>query len=61
MTIQEQVARGLTITYSSNAATSNQYQLIQVEYAIKRDLSIVFLRDINGTYGMDIKWVKHFK
>jgi len=61
VTIQEQVARGLTITYSSNAATSNQYQLIQVEYAIKRDLSIVFLRDINGTYGMDIKWVKHFK
>lgn len=61
VTIQEQVARGLTITYSSNAATSNQYQLIQVEYAIKRDLSVVFLRDINGTYGMDIKWVKHFK
>ena len=61
VTIQEQVARGLTVTYSSNAATSNQYQLIQVEYAIKRDLSVVFLRDINGTYGMDIKWVKHFK
>ncbi|HTW22458.1 MAG TPA: translocation/assembly module TamB domain-containing protein, partial [Candidatus Baltobacteraceae bacterium] len=38
VTIQEQVARGLTVTYSSNAATSNQYQLIQVEYAIKRDL-----------------------
>jgi translocation and assembly module TamB len=61
VTVEEQVARGLTITYSSNATTSNQYQLIQVEYAIKRDLSIVFLRDINGTYGMDIKWVKHFK
>ena len=61
VTIQEQVAHGLTVTYSSNAATSNQYQLIQVEYAIKRDLSVVFLRDINGTYGMDIKWVKHFK
>jgi translocation and assembly module TamB len=61
VTIEEQIARGLTITYSSNAATSNQYQLIQVQYALKRDLSIVFLRDINGTYGMDIKWVKHFK
>jgi translocation and assembly module TamB len=61
VTIQQQVARGLTITYSSNAAASNQYQLIQVEYTIKRDLSVVFLRDINGTYGVDIKWVKHFK
>ena len=60
VTIQEQVARSLTITYSTNASTSNQYTLIQVEYAVKRDLSVVFLRDINGTYGLDIKWVKHF-
>lgn len=61
VTIQEQVRRDLTITYSTNATTSNQYQLIQVEYAFNRGLSVVFLRDINGTYGFDIKWVKHFK
>ena len=61
VTIQEQVTRDLSITYSTNAATSNQYQLIQVEYAIKRGLSVEFLRDINGTYGFDIKWVKHLK
>ncbi len=61
VTIQEQVARDLTITYSTNAATSNQYQMIQMVYAVKGDLSVEFLRDINGTYGFDIKWVKHFK
>jgi translocation and assembly module TamB len=61
VTIVEQVARGLTITYSTNAATTNQYQLIQVEYAVKRNVSVEFLRDINGTYGFDIKWVRHFK
>jgi translocation and assembly module TamB len=61
ITIEQQVKNKLTITYSTNAATSNQYQLIQVEYAVKRDLSVVFLRDINGTNGLDIKWVKHFK
>lgn len=61
VTIQEQVTRDLAITYSTNAATSNQYQLIQVEYTVKRGLSIVFLRDINGTYGLDVKFVKHFK
>jgi translocation and assembly module TamB len=61
VTIQQQVTRGLTITYSTNAATSNQYQLIQVEYALRRSLSVIFLRDINGTYGLDIKFVKHFK
>jgi translocation and assembly module TamB len=61
VTIQEQVTRDLEITYSTNAATSNQYQLIQVQYNLKRDLSVEFLRDINGTYGFDIKWVKHLK
>jgi translocation and assembly module TamB len=61
VTIQKQVTRDLSITYSTNAATTNQYQLIQVEYAVKRDLSVVFLRDINGTYGFDVKFVKHFK
>lgn len=61
VTIVEQVARDLTITYSTNAATTNQYQLIQVEYAVKKNVSVEFLRDINGTYGFDIKWVRHFK
>ena len=61
VTIEQQITRGLTVTYSTNAATSNQYQLIQVEYAVKRDLSVIFLRDINGTYGFDVKFVKHFK
>ncbi|HXQ25048.1 MAG TPA: translocation/assembly module TamB domain-containing protein [Candidatus Acidoferrales bacterium] len=61
VTVQERITRDLTITYSTNAATSNQYQLIQVEYTVKRGLSVVFLRDINGTYGLDVKFVKHFK
>ena len=59
VTIEQQFTRDLTITYSSNAA-SDQEQLIQVEYHVRRDLSIIFLRDINGTYGFDIKFVKHF-
>ena len=61
VTIQEQVARNLTITYSTNAATTNQYQLIQVQYDVSRDMSVEFLRDINGTYGFDIRWVRHFR
>jgi translocation and assembly module TamB len=61
VTIQEQVAPDLTITYSTNAATNNQYQLIQVQYDVSRQMAVEFLRDINGTYGFDVKWVKHFK
>lgn len=60
VTIQQQVTRDITVTYSSNTSSS-QYQLIQVEYAIRRDMSLVFLRDINGTYGFDIKFVRHFE
>jgi translocation and assembly module TamB len=59
VTIQQQVTRDLTVTYSSNTSSS-QYQVIQVEYALRRDLSLVFLRDLNGTYGFDVKFVRHF-
>ncbi|MGB8541316.1 MAG: translocation/assembly module TamB domain-containing protein [Candidatus Acidiferrales bacterium] len=59
VTVVQQFSRDLTVTYSSNAA-SDQEQLIQVEYHLKRDVSIIFLRDINGSYALDIKFVKHF-
>ena len=61
VTIQQQFTRNLTVTYSTNAATTNQYQLIQVEYAVKRDLSVIFVRDINGTYAFEVRFVRHFK
>lgn len=61
VTIQQQVTRDLTVTYSSNATSNQQYQLIQVEYAIRRDISVVFLRDINATYSLTIEFRQHFK
>jgi len=60
ITVQQQITRDLTVTYSTNA-TSTQEQLIQVEYTLKRGLSVVFLRDVNGTYGLDVKFIKRFK
>ncbi|MGH9744489.1 MAG: translocation/assembly module TamB domain-containing protein [Candidatus Acidiferrales bacterium] len=61
VTIQQQFTRNLTVTYSTNAATTNQYQLIQVEYAVKRDISVIFIRDINGTYAFEVRFVRRFK
>jgi translocation and assembly module TamB len=61
VTIQQQFTRNLTVTYSTNAATTNQYQLIQVEYAVRRDVSVIFVRDINGTYAFEVRFVRHFK
>ncbi len=60
VTIEQQVTHDLTVTYSTNA-TSNQQQVIEVDYAVNRNISIVALRDIDGTFGIDIKFTKRFK
>jgi translocation and assembly module TamB len=60
VTIEQQVARDLTITYITNV-TSTQQQVIQVEYNVNKNVSIVALRDQNGTFGLDVKFKKRFK
>jgi translocation and assembly module TamB len=59
VTVEQQVTRELTITYVSNVGTT-QAQVIQVEYNINRNISIVALRDYNGTFGIDVKIKKRF-
>jgi translocation and assembly module TamB len=60
ITVEQQIARNLTITYVSNVS-STQQQVIQVEYNVDRNVSIVGLRDQNGTFGIDIKIKKRFQ
>jgi translocation and assembly module TamB len=60
ITVEQQVTPNLTITYVSNVSSSQQ-QVIQVEYNVDRNLSIVGLRDLNGTIGIDIKIKKRFR
>jgi translocation and assembly module TamB len=60
VTVEQQIARNLTITYVSNVS-STQQQVIQVEYIVDRNVSIVGLRDQNGTFGIDIKIKKRFQ
>ncbi len=59
VTVEQQIARNLTITYVSNVS-STQQQVIQVEYNVDRNVSIVGLRDQNGTFGIDVKIKKRF-
>jgi translocation and assembly module TamB len=54
VTVEQQVASFLTLTYSTNTEVSNQ-QIIQVEYNITRNVSIVALRDQNGVVSFDFK------
>jgi translocation and assembly module TamB len=57
ITVEQQVTRNLTVTYVSNVS-STQQQVIQVEYIVNRSVSIVGLRDQNGTFGIDVKFKK---
>ena len=59
VTVEQQIAHNLTITYVSNVS-STQQQVIQVEYNVDRNVSVVGLRDQNGTFGIDIKIKKRF-
>ncbi len=60
VTIEQQVTRGLVITYITDLTTT-QYQVIQIEYTINRELSVLALRDENGTFGLDIVRRTRFK
>jgi len=57
VTVEQQVTPSLTVTYISNVS-STQQQVIQVEYNVTRSISVVALRDQNGTFGIDIKFKK---
>ncbi|MGB7846222.1 MAG: translocation/assembly module TamB domain-containing protein [Candidatus Acidiferrum sp.] len=57
ITVEQQVAHNLTVTYVSNVS-STQQQVIQVEYNVTRNVSVVALRDQNGTFGIDVKFKK---
>jgi translocation and assembly module TamB len=54
VTVEQQVSNNLTLTYSTNVEVSNQ-QIIQVEYNITRNISLVALRDWNGVVSFDLK------
>ena len=60
VTLEQQVASRLTITYSANVSTASQ-QIIQVEYNVTRNLSIIALRDQNGVVSFDVRVRKQKK
>ncbi len=60
VTIEQQVTRGLVVTYITDVTTT-QYQVIQIEYTINREYSVVALRDETGTFGLDVVRKTRFK
>ncbi|HEV2716954.1 MAG TPA: translocation/assembly module TamB domain-containing protein, partial [Terriglobales bacterium] len=54
VTIEQQVKDNLTITYTTNVAQTSQ-QIIQAEYNVTRNVSVVGLRDQNGVVSFDVR------
>ena len=54
VTIEQQFANNLSLTYSTNVSQSSQ-QIIQGEYYINRNISVVGLRDQNGVVSFDVR------
>ena len=54
VTIEQQFANNVTLTYSTNVSQSSQ-QIIQGEYYINRNLSVVGTRDQNGVVSFDVR------
>jgi translocation and assembly module TamB len=54
ITIEQQFANNLSLTYSTNVSQSSQ-QIIQGEYYVNRSVSLVGTRDQNGVVSFDLQ------
>jgi len=54
VTIEQEFANNLSLTYSTNVSQSSQ-QIIQGEYYVNRNLSVVGTRDQNGVVSFDLR------
>jgi translocation and assembly module TamB len=59
LTIEQQVAGNLTLTYTTNVSQTSQ-QIIQAQYNLSKNVSIVGIRDQNGVVSFDVK-IRHRK
>lgn len=54
VTIEQQVASNFTLTYSQEVSQTSQ-QVIQAEYNVTRNISILAVRDQNGVVSFDVR------
>jgi len=60
ITLSEQFNKDLSVTYSQDLS-SNRQQVIQIEYFIGRNTSILASRDELGNFGLDLRQRKRIK
>jgi translocation and assembly module TamB len=60
LSLEQQISKDVTLTYTTNLART-QEQLIQFEWDLNRNWSVVAVRDENGFFGIDFQYRKRFK
>jgi translocation and assembly module TamB len=60
LTLEQQVARDVTLTYITSL-NNTQQQIVQVEWAVSPRVSLLAVRDQNGLFGIDLRWKKRFR
>ncbi len=60
LTVEQQVTKDMTITYSQDLSSSQQ-QIVQIEYFVTRNTSILATKDETGEYSLDVKFRKRLK
>jgi translocation and assembly module TamB len=54
VTVTQQLSKAVTLTYATNVNETSQ-QLIQAQFALTRDVSLVAVRDEAGVFSLLIK------
>ena len=60
LTLEQQVTPNITFTYITNVTSSNP-QVVQMEWDISKQWSVIGLREENGLVGIDFFYKKRFK
>ncbi|HKI00885.1 MAG TPA: translocation/assembly module TamB domain-containing protein [Thermoanaerobaculia bacterium] len=59
VTVGKRLSRDVFVTYSSNPSTNRQY-VVQVEWQVKRNVTLVLTQAGDGTYAVDAQWQRRF-
>jgi translocation and assembly module TamB len=60
VTVEQQVTHDLTLTYVTDTSYS-QYRIIQFEWNISDNVSVLGVRDQNGIFGIEFRFRRRFK
>ena len=60
ITIGERISKDMVVTFSRNL-TTNQEQIVVIEYDVGKNVSVVATRDENGKYGLDFRFRKRLR